>query len=191
MDIFESDPDFIGGISRTVVYKGFRFDIGGHRFFSKSSKIEALWDEILPDGMRENERLSRIYYNKKFYNYPLEAGEVVNNLGKRESLLSVASYLKAKLVASRNPNNLEEWMTKKFGSRLYRTFFKSYTEKVWGRPCSEIAADWAAQRIKGLSLSSAALASLRPGRPTGNGNQTGQIKTLIKTFSATPASALE
>jgi protoporphyrinogen oxidase len=182
VDIYEADPDFIGGISRTVTYKGFRFDIGGHRFFSKSSEIEALWDEILPDGMHENERLSRIYYNKKFYNYPLEAREVIKNLGKRESLLSVASYLKAKVVENRNPTNLEEWMTKKFGSRLYRTFFKSYTEKVWGRPCSEIAADWAAQRIKGLSLSTAALASLRPGRPTGEGNRSGQIKTLIKTF---------
>ena len=182
VDVFESDPAYVGGISRTVVYKGFRFDIGGHRFFSKSNEIEALWDEILPEGMIENERLSRIYYKHKFYSYPLEASEVIENLGKRESFLSVASYLKAKVVRNSNPLNLEEWVTNKFGSRLYRTFFKSYTEKVWGQPCSKITADWAAQRIKGLSLTTAALASLGLGRPASKGKRAGQIKTLIKTF---------
>lgn len=158
---FEAD-NTIGGISRTVVYKGFRFDIGGHRFFSKSKEIEDLWNKILLEEMLENERLSRIYYRSKFYSYPLDAGEVIQNLGKRESLLSIISYLKAKLHHNSKPENLEDWVTSKFGSRLYRTFFKSYTEKVWGRPCTEIAADWAAQRIKGLSLTTAALASLRP-----------------------------
>lgn len=183
VDIFEADPVYVGGISRTVVYKGFRFDVGGHRFFSKSSEIEELWSEILPNDMITRDRLSRIYYKEKFYNYPLEAREVVDNLGKRESLLSVASYLKAKLIPGAEPRNLEEWVTRKFGSRLYRTFFKSYTEKVWGRPCSEIAADWAAQRIKGLSLTTAALASFRPKATLPPpGDRTKEIKTLITAF---------
>jgi len=183
VDIFETDPRYVGGISRTVVYKGFRFDIGGHRFYSKSSAIENLWSEILEDDMITRDRLSRILYKGKFYSYPLVAGEVINNLGKLESILSVASYLKAKLLPSPEPTNLEEWVIRKFGSRLYRTFFKTYTEKVWGRPCNEIAADWAAQRIKGLSLTTAALASLRSKTPrTQSEDRSQAIKTLIKTF---------
>jgi protoporphyrinogen oxidase len=183
VDVFEADPKYVGGISRTVFYKGFRFDIGGHRFFSKSSEVEALWNEILPDDMITRDRLSRIYYKNKFYSYPLEAAEVVENLGKRESLLSVGSYLKAKIIPTPEPQNLEDWVTRKFGSRLYRTFFKSYTEKVWGRPCSEISADWAAQRIKGLSLTTAAINSLRSRVSTPpSGDRSKQIKTLIKSF---------
>jgi len=183
VDIFEADPTYVGGISRTVLHNGFRFDIGGHRFFSKSSEIEALWSEILRDEMITRDRLSRIFYKKKFYNYPLEAAEVVANLGKTESFLCIASYLKAKLMPRAHARNLEEWVTGKFGARLYRTFFKSYSEKVWGRPCSEIAAEWAAQRIKGLSLTTAALASLRPrpAAPPAN-DRAGQIKTLITSF---------
>lgn len=159
MDVWEADPTYVGGISRTVVHKGFRFDIGGHRFFSKSGEVEAFWTEILGDDMLTRDRLSRIFYDGKFYNYPLEASEVVRNLGKRESLLSVGSYLSKKLFPNHQPANLEEWVTNKFGTRLYAKFFKSYTEKVWGVPCREIAADWAAQRIKGLSLTRAALAA--------------------------------
>jgi protoporphyrinogen oxidase len=183
VDIFEADPTYVGGISRTVVHNGFRFDIGGHRFFSKSSEVEDFWSEILPDNMITRDRLSRIYYRKKFYNYPLEASEVIANLGKTESLLCVASYLKAKLIPRTQTSNLEEWVTAKFGSRLYRTFFKSYSEKVWGKACTEISADWAAQRIKGLSLTTAALASLRP-RPHAPppSDRANQIKTLITAF---------
>lgn len=183
VDIFESDPDYVGGISRTVRYRGFRFDIGGHRFFSKSQEVEDLWSEILPVDMITVTRLSRIYYRGKYYNYPLEASEVLANLGKRESVLSLFSYLKSKLQCQEVPGNLEEWVTSKFGRRLYRTFFKTYTEKVWGRPCNEIAADWAAQRIKGLSLTTAVLASLRPTpEPSINGKHRKQIKTLITEF---------
>ena len=183
VDVFEADPEYVGGISRTVRYKGFRFDIGGHRFFSKSQEIEDLWSEILPSGMVVKSRLSRIYYRGKFYAYPMEAGEIINNLGKTESLLCIGSYLRAKLRPHRNPLNLEDWLTAKFGRRLYRTFFKTYTEKVWGRPCGEIASDWAAQRIKGLSLSSAAIASLRLRPRLGSRpSQSKVIKTLIKTF---------
>jgi protoporphyrinogen oxidase len=183
VDIFEADPIYVGGISRTVKHNGFRFDIGGHRFFSKSSEVEAFWSEILPNDMITRDRLSRIYYKKKFYNYPLEASEVVANLGKTESFLCVASYLKAKVTPRAEASNLEEWVTAKFGSRLYRTFFKSYSEKVWGKACSEISADWAAQRIKGLSLTTAALASLRPRPPVQpEGDRASQIKTLITAF---------
>lgn len=183
VDIFESDPTYVGGISRTVVYKGFRFDIGGHRFFSKSSEVESLWSEILPNDMITRDRLSRIYYKGKFYSYPLEANEVIDNLGKLESFLSVASYLKAKLTRHRKPDNLEDWVIQKFGTRLYQTFFKSYTEKVWGKPCRDIAADWAAQRIKGLSLTSAALNSLRSRRRRpAEVDRDQQIKTLITSF---------
>lgn len=184
VEVFESDPVYVGGISRTVFYKGFRFDIGGHRFFSKSREIEALWSELLPEEMLHITRLSRIFYKQKFYNYPLEAAEVIENLGKRESLLSIASYLKVKIKPRSEPRNLEDWVIQKFGLRLYRKFFRSYTEKVWGRPCSEIAADWAAQRIKGLSLSKAVLSALRPykDKTPAQGDRSQQIKTLITAF---------
>lgn len=184
VDVWEADPVYVGGISRTVVYKGFRFDIGGHRFFSKSEEVEDLWTEILPDDFIVRNRKSRILYRQKFYSYPLDAQEVLRNLGKRLSFLSVASYAKAKLLASRTPTNLEDWVTLKFGGRLYHMFFKTYTEKVWGMPCREISADWAAQRIKGLSLSRAARRALRPSRPPGisPGKRSAVIKTLITSF---------
>ncbi|MCX5966484.1 MAG: NAD(P)/FAD-dependent oxidoreductase [Cyanobacteria bacterium] len=185
VNVWEADPHYVGGISRTEVYGGFRFDIGGHRFFSKSREVEDLWSQILPHDMLECERLSRIYYDGKFYSYPLDLAEVVGNLGKRQSLLTVASYFKAKLSTSSNPDNLEDWVTRKFGGRLYRMFFKSYTEKVWGMPCREISADWAAQRIKGLSLLKAARAALRPRRQTPRAGEVGRsdvIKSLITSF---------
>jgi protoporphyrinogen oxidase len=182
--IWETDPQYVGGISRTAVYKGYRFDIGGHRFYSKSQEVEDLWTEILPDDLITCSRLSRIYYKGKFYSYPLDIAEVVENIGKRQSALTLASYFKAKVTTSRNAQNLEEWVTNKFGRRLYQMFFKNYTEKVWGMPCSEISADWAAQRIKGLSLSKAARNALLPKsskRKTGN-NRSSDIKTLITSF---------
>ena len=185
VDVWETDPHYVGGISRTVVYKGFRFDIGGHRFFSKSEEVEALWSEILPNDMLRCDRLSRIYYRGKFYNYPLDAAEVISNLGKRLSFLSVASYAKARITTHSTPRNLEEWVTRKFGGRLYQMFFKSYTEKVWGMPCTQISADWAAQRIKGLSLSRAARHALLPRRFTSRNNDQPRadvIKTLITSF---------
>jgi protoporphyrinogen oxidase len=183
VDVWEADPTYVGGISRTVVHKGFRFDIGGHRFFSKSGEVEAFWTEILGDDMLTRDRLSRIFYDGKFYNYPLEASEVVRNLGKRESLLSVGSYLSKKLFPNHHPANLEEWVTNKFGARLYAKFFKSYTEKVWGVPCREIAADWAAQRIKGLSLTRAALAALwSPPATEAGSDRSKVIKSLIASF---------
>lgn len=185
-EVWEADTTYVGGISRTVVHKGFRFDIGGHRFFSKSQEIEDLWSEVLPYDMLTCDRLSRIYYGGKFYSYPLDIGEVVENLGRRVSFLTLASYVKAKFATNSNPNNFEEWVTRKFGGRLFQMFFKSYTEKVWGIPCSEISADWAAQRIKGLSLTKAARNALLTGRQQGSRgmsrNRSEVIKTLITSF---------
>lgn len=183
--VWEADPADVGGISRTVTYKGYRFDIGGHRFFSKSRQVEELWSEILPNDLLTRNRLSRIYYNGKFYSYPLDLNEVVDNIGKRQAALTVASYLKAKVLSPTKPANLEQWVTRKFGGRLYRMFFKSYTEKVWGLPCSEISADWAAQRIKGLSLAKAARHALLPApraRPASGDDRSNVIKTLITSF---------
>lgn len=183
--VFEVNQHYVGGISRTVLYKGYRFDIGGHRFFSKSQEVEDLWTEFLPDDLLTRERISRIYYKGKFYSYPLDAAEVIDNIGKRQAALTLASYLKAKLFQISSPGNLEDWVTQKFGGRLYQMFFKSYTEKVWGMPCREISADWAAQRIKGLSLSKAVRNALLPAKfmALGKGKDRSKvIKTLITSF---------
>ncbi|MGC9969753.1 MAG: NAD(P)/FAD-dependent oxidoreductase [Bryobacteraceae bacterium] len=177
--VLESDPEYVGGISRTVRYKGFHFDIGGHRFFSKSQEIEDLWTEILPDDLLQRPRSSRILYDGKFYSYPLKAFEALRNLGVLESALCVLSYLKARLFPVRHPKSLEDWVTNQFGSRLYRIFFKTYTEKVWGMSCNRISADWAAQRIKGLSLASAVRNALFPHKSR---DRSKLIKTLIDTF---------
>lgn len=179
--VFEKDPQYVGGISRTESYKGFHFDIGGHRFFSKSKEVEDFWTEILGDEMLERPRSSRIYYNHKFFSYPLVAFEALNKLGIIESGLCVLSYLKAKAFPIKNPTNFEDWVTNQFGKRLFNIFFKTYTEKVWGIPCKEISADWAAQRIKGLSLSSAIWNALfKPSKKAGDKDKV--IKTLIDSF---------
>lgn len=179
--VFEKDPQYVGGISRTESYKGYHFDIGGHRFFSKSKEVEDFWTEILGDEMLERPRSSRIYYNHKFFSYPLVAFEALNKLGIIESGLCVLSYLKAKAFPIKNPTNFEDWVTNQFGKRLFNIFFKTYTEKVWGIPCKEISADWAAQRIKGLSLSSAIWNALfKPSKKAGDKDKV--IKTLIDSF---------
>ncbi len=178
--VFEKDPQYVGGISRTETYKGYHFDIGGHRFFSKSKEVEDFWTEILGNDMLERPRSSRIYYNNQFFSYPLVAGEALRKLGIWESFLCVWSYGITKLNPNKNPKNFEEWVSNEFGKRLYRIFFKTYTEKVWGIPCSEISADWAAQRIKGLSLSSAIKNALFP--PKKNQGKDKLIKTLIDSF---------
>ena len=176
--VLEADPTYVGGISRTVTYKGFAFDIGGHRFFSKSAEVESLWSELLPDDMLQRPRLSRIYYGGKFYSYPLKAFEALFNLGIVEAGLSVLSYAKARVFPVASPRNIEDWVSNEFGSRLYNTFFKTYTEKVWGMSCRDISADWASQRIKGLSLSGAIRNALFP-KKKGRGEV---IKTLIDSF---------
>ncbi len=173
--IIEADS-VVGGISRTVEKDGFHFDIGGHRFFSKSSEIENLWDEMLSEPLLVRPRLSRVYYDGKFYDYPLRAGNALKNMGLLRAISCMGSYGMARLKPLPNPKSLEEWVTNQFGHKLYSMFFKTYTEKVWGMPCSEIGADWAAQRIKGLSLGEAVRNALF-------GSRNGEVvKTLIDEF---------
>jgi protoporphyrinogen oxidase len=159
--VIEKDPHQVGGISRTVEHDGFRFDIGGHRFFSKSQEVVDLWNEILPHDFIDRPRMSRIYYQGRFYSYPLRAFEALRNLGIWRSTLCMASYAKARLFPIRTVRSFEDWVVNQFGRKLYSIFFKTYTEKVWGMPCNEMSADWAAQRIKGLSLGKAVLDGLR------------------------------
>jgi protoporphyrinogen oxidase len=169
--------DKVGGISRTETYKDYRFDIGGHRFFTKVSEVQKLWYEVLEDDFIKVPRLSRIYYQGKFFNYPLSLFNTLSNIGVYQSFLILLSYLKAKLKAKfrpgPEPENFEEWVTDRFGRRLYRIFFKTYTEKVWGLPCTQIRADWAAQRIQGMSLKRAVINAVF-------GSQ--NAKSLIKEF---------
>jgi protoporphyrinogen oxidase len=181
VQVFEKDPTYVGGISRTESYKGYHFDIGGHRFFSKSQEVEDFWTEILGDELLERPRSSRIFYNKNFFSYPLVAMEALLKLGIFESALCVLSYLKSRIFPIKDPKNFEDWVTNQFGKRLFNIFFKTYTEKVWGIPCNQISADWAAQRIKGLSLSSAIWNALFASQ---NKKKKGDalIKTLIDSF---------
>jgi len=176
----ESDPEYVGGISRTVNYHGYRFDIGGHRFFSKSQEVEELWTEILGADMLERPRSSKIYYRGQFYSYPLKPFEALSKLGFLESALCVWSFLAARIHPARNLKSFEEWVVNQFGRRLFNIFFKTYTEKVWGMSCKEISADWAAQRIKGLSLGSAIKNAVLPKH--GARDRAHVVKTLIDTF---------
>lgn len=170
--------DRVGGISRTETYKDYRFDIGGHRFFTKVPEVQHLWREVLGDDFIKVPRLSRIYYQGKFFSYPLEPMNAVSNLGFIQSLLIVYSYFKVKFYPLPLEENFEQWVTNRFGQRLYETFFKSYTEKVWGIPCTQIRADWAAQRIQGLSLKKAVINAVFGDNDT---------KTLIKEFDLSAA----
>jgi protoporphyrinogen oxidase/GT2 family glycosyltransferase len=172
--VLESD-DVVGGIARTVDYKGYLFDIGGHRFFSKWDEVNRIWREILGDKFLERQRSSRILYRNRFFLYPLKIGDVLRGMGFVESLRIVRSYVYALLFPFREEETLEHWVCNRFGARLYRAFFKTYTEKVWGVPCSEIHADWAAQRIKGLSFVSAIRSAVFQSR----GNR---VKSLISSF---------
>jgi protoporphyrinogen oxidase len=174
--VFEQDPRYVGGISRTVEYQGYRFDIGGHRFFSKNAAIELYWQTVLGDDLLNRPRLSRIYYDGRFYDYPLKAGNAFRNMGLANTALCLSDYLKSKIHPRQPVVSFEDWVVNQFGERLYRMFFKAYTEKVWGMPCNEISADWAAQRIKGLNLGTAVLSALGLRRS----GQT--IKTLIDEF---------
>jgi protoporphyrinogen oxidase len=174
--VLEADS-VVGGISRTVERDGWRFDIGGHRFFTKVQPVAQLWHEILPDyDFMLRPRMSRILYRGKFYDYPLKASNALRNLGVLESLRCVLSYLWARLHPPADQTMYEGWLAARFGWRLYRHFFKTYTERVWGHPPSEMPADWAAQRVKNLSLWSAVVNALLPKR-----NQK-DITSLIEEF---------
>ncbi len=177
--VFESDPEFVGGISRTARYKGYHFDIGGHRFFSKSKEVEDFWSEILSHDMLDRPRSSRIFYKGKFFAYPLKAGEALQKLGVIEAARCVLSYFKSQLFPIKPAKTFEDWVCNQFGKRLFSIFFRTYTEKVWGMSCKEISADWAAQRIKGLSLKTAILNALWKPRTKSKGTL---IKSLIDTF---------
>src|SRR5947209_5871516 len=157
--------------------RNFRSDIGGHRFFSKSKAVEDLWTEILPNDMLQRPRSSKIYYDGKFFTYPLKPFEALMKLGIVRSTVCVLSWFKARLFPIRHPRNFEEWVSNQFGKRLFNIFFKSYTEKVWGMSCKEISADWAAQRIRGLSLGSAIKNAFFKKRPA-NGDRTKETKTF-------------
>jgi protoporphyrinogen oxidase len=172
--VLEADST-VGGIARTVNYKNYLFDIGGHRFFTKWDEINQIWHEILGDKFLSRPRLSRIYYRKKFFFYPLRAKNALFGLGIFESVRILYSYIRWQLMPHAVEENLEQWVTNRFGKRLYEIFFKTYTEKVWGVPCTEIRAEWAAQRIKGLSLVTAIRNALIP-------QNNGKVKTLIDKF---------
>jgi protoporphyrinogen oxidase len=172
--VLEADTQ-VGGIARTVNYKDYLFDIGGHRFFTKWDEVNQIWQEILGDKFLLRPRLSRIYYRKKFFLYPLVAKNALLGLGPFESLRILVSYLQSCLFPTPKEDNLQEWVSNRFGKRLYQIFFKTYTEKVWGVPCTSIQAEWAAQRIKGLSLKTAVRNALFP-------EKTPKAKTLIDKF---------
>lgn len=177
--VLEKD-NVVGGISRTVNYKGYLFDIGGHRFFTKVRAVDEMWREVLGERkFLRRSRLSRIYYNKKFFHYPLKATNALLGLGFWNCFMMVGSYAKAQLFPIKHERSFEDWICNRFGKRLYDTFFKTYTEKVWGIPCNEISADWAAQRIKGLSLISTIKNALLSANSQ---NKSDVIKTLIDAF---------
>jgi len=176
--VLEKD-DVVGGLSRTVRHGGFLFDIGGHRFFTKVKAVEDMWHEVLGQDLLRCQRLSRIYYRKKFFFYPLKPANALFNLGVWNAVWILVSYLKAQAFPGKPEETFEQWVSNRFGKRLYRIFFKTYTEKVWGIPCSEITAEWAAQRIKGLSLLTALTSAFMKAR---NRDKSSTIKTLIDAF---------
>jgi protoporphyrinogen oxidase len=177
--VLEADPRLVGGISRTDQYKGYRFDIGGHRFFSKSAEVNKLWREILGEDFLTRSRLSRIYYDRRFFHYPLKPVNALVTLGAWRSLRIGLSYCKAKLAPIQPERSFEDWVVNRFGRELFEIFFKSYTEKVWGMSTSTITAEWAAQRIKDLSLVKAVTSALF-GRLAARRGEV--IKTLIDEF---------
>ena len=166
----------VGGISQTAQYKGYRFDIGGHRFFTKIQPVIDLWDEVLGDQFISVPRMSRILYDGNFFDYPLKAKNALSGLGIFNAVAIVLSYIKVQIWPNKVEDNFEQWVTNRFGKRLYEIFFKTYTEKVWGIACTEIRAEWAAQRIQNLSLGKAILnaASLN--------KRSTKIKSLIDEF---------
>ena len=173
--VFEADQQ-VGGIAKTVVTPdGYRFDLGGHRFFTKNKEVNDLWLEIMGDEFLHRPRMSRIFWRGRYLHYPLQGMDVVKKLGPFELLLCGISYLKAAITPKGKEESFEQWTTNRFGHRLYSHFFKTYTEKVWGMPCTELRADWAAQRIQNLNFFSAAKAAFL-------GNKGNKIKSLIDSF---------
>jgi len=172
--VFEKEKQ-VGGISKTLKFKGCHFDLGGHRFFTKSKEVNELWNKTLGNDFLKRPRLSRIYYRNKFFNYPIKPFNALFGLGIIDSIKILASYVKIKIFPHKEEKTFEQWVSNRFGKKLFDTFFRTYTEKLWGIPCDEIQAEWAAQRIKGLSLISAVKNALFPGK-------SGKVKTLIEEF---------
>jgi len=172
--VFEAE-DQVGGLAKTEVRDGYRFDLGGHRFFTKSKEVDDLWHEVMREEFLLRPRMSRIFWNGKFLDYPLSGTDVIKKLGPFELTRAGLSYLWALVKPKGREDNFEQWVSNRFGKRLFNLFFKSYTEKVWGVPTSEIRAEWAAQRIKGLSFFSAAKAAFF-------GNKGNKVKSLITQF---------
>lgn len=164
----------VGGLAKSINYKGFILDYGPHRFFTKLAPVLALWNEVLGSDQVTVNRLTRIYYQKKYFSYPLKPWEVLKTIGIWQSLQIVISYAQAQLFANKRPRNFAEWVISKFGKKLFQIFFEGYTEKLWGIKCTEISAEWAAQRIKGLSLGRAIRSALL-------GND-GKVKSLVEQF---------
>jgi protoporphyrinogen oxidase len=172
--VLEQDS-VVGGLARTVEHNGYRFDIGGHRFYTKVALVEKIWREILGDNLLTRRRLSRIYYKSRFFRYPLEPFDAVRGLGVLESARCVLSFVHSYLFPKLPEDDFATWVSNRFGRRLFEIFFKSYTEKVWGMDCREIGAEWAAQRIQGLSVSSLLRDALIARRKK-------NVKTLIREF---------
>ena len=171
--VFEADGT-VGGIAKTVEFNGYRFDLGGHRFFTKLKQVERLWEHLMGDDFLTRPRLSRIYFAGKYFAYPLTAKDVLGRLGLFESARCAFSYLWAQRRRDPNPETFEQWVTARFGKRLYDAFFRTYTEKVWGIPGTEIRSQWAAQRIKNFSLWKAGLTIV--------GLKRDDVTTLIEEF---------
>ncbi|HZS13181.1 MAG TPA: NAD(P)/FAD-dependent oxidoreductase [Candidatus Dormibacteraeota bacterium] len=176
--VLEKDS-VIGGLARTIEHMGCRFDVGPHRFFSKADLVEERWTEWLGEDMVTCDRLTRILYRGKYFDYPLKATNALFSLGPWQTVLCMASYAKARLRPVKQPRSFEDWVSNQFGKRLFSIFFKTYTEKVWGIPTDELSADWAAQRIKGLNLFEVARNAILPKRVRGGD---AVIKTLIDSF---------
>jgi protoporphyrinogen oxidase len=168
--------DQVGGLARTEVRDGYRFDLGGHRFFTKVKEVDELWHEIMKEEFLKRPRQSRIYWNDKFLEYPLDGMDVIKKLGPIELVRCGLSYLWAAIKPKGREETFEQWVSNRFGKRLYNHFFKTYTEKLWGVSTDEIRAEWAAQRIKGLSFFSAAKSAFF-------GNKGNKIKSLISEFN--------
>ncbi len=173
--IVVESSDQLGGIARTTVRDGYRFDLGGHRFFTKVKEVDDLWHEIMKEEFLKRPRQSRIYWNDKFLEYPLDGMDVIRKLGPVELVRCGLSYMWAAVKPKGREDTFEQWVSNRFGKRLFNHFFKTYTEKLWGVPTDEIRAEWAAQRIKGLSFFSAAKAAFFGNR--------GNIKSLISEFN--------
>ncbi|MBC7541305.1 MAG: NAD(P)/FAD-dependent oxidoreductase [Candidatus Sericytochromatia bacterium] len=171
--VFDKDKQ-VGGLAKTIQHGPFRLDLGPHRFYALDPVVNRIWQEILGPDLRVVPRLTRIYYNRRFFFYPLRPFNALMNLGVWASLVAVGSYLYSKVAPFPREDTFEEWVSNRFGRQLYRRFFQSYTEKVWGIPCGEIAAEWASQRIQGLSLWKAVINAC--------GGGTG-LKTLVDAFT--------